>query len=254
MTATPAARPRAARAALVASAALGGLVLLVPACGDGEDPVEERTVTLSGTTYTFNTPNPVEGAVVRIAEQPGIEAVSDEDGAWSLEVRAGGAVTPWVSHPNHVDMFVQTFTADDDIPDIYFQMVMPGIFAAMEAILEIEADPELCQIVTTVSERAIQGMTFPEFAAHRAHGVADAIAAMDPPAVEPVYFNAQVLPDRTHTETSRDGGVVWTNVPPGVYTLYAQHDELSFAEAVVTCEPGRFINANPPQGLRELVD
>jgi hypothetical protein len=41
-------------------------------------------------------------------------------------------------------------------------------------------------------------------------------------------------------------------VLPGVYTLRAVHPTRFFAPFVATCEPGRFINAGPTRGLREL--
>jgi len=33
----------------------------------------------------------------------------------------------------------------------------------------------------------------------------------------PVYFSANVIPDPTLTQTTEDGGVVFTNVPEGEY-------------------------------------
>ena len=45
-----------------------------------------------------------------------------------------------------------------------------------------------------------------------------------------------------------DGGVIWTSVPAGVYTIRARHPDTRFARFVATCEPGRIVNANPPWG------
>lgn len=225
------------------------LPLLVIACADSET----STVTLSGTTYTFGTPTPVAGATVHIAELPNLTTVSDADGSWAVDVPVGATVTPWVSSDNHVAMHAQTFVnVRESVDDIYFQMVVPTVFDALAAVLEITPDPERCQLAATISEIAIQGMTFEEFRSHGAHGVAGATATITPNVVDVVYFNESVIPDRSLSESSRDGGVVWTNIPVGVYTLRATHPDHTFAEVTVTCEAGRFINASPPKGLYEL--
>lgn len=220
---------------------------------DSEDESGPRTVTMSGVAYTFNTPDPVVGAEIRVVEHPELVATSGADGSWSLEVPARSEATPWVTHGEHVTMHLQTFAVGEaPIERVYFQMVRPNVYDLLAQVLEVTPDPELCQIASTVSEKAIQTMSFAEFKAHGAHGVADATVTITPSATEVVYFNEMVIPDRTHTQTSRDGGVVWTNVPPGRYTLRATHPTKSFSEVTVTCAAGRFVNANPPHGLAEL--
>ena len=67
-----------------------------------------------------------------------------------------------------------------------------------------------------------------------------------------MYFNANVVPDPAQTESSVDGGVVWTSVPAGVYTITAHDPATRFASFVATCRPGRVVNANPPWGLYQF--
>lgn len=224
-------------------------LMVVAGCDDGGG---HETVVLSGTTYGFNTPNPVAGALVRIVEYPELSTTSAADGSWSLEVDAGHDATPYVEHEGFVTMHLQTFSPDADVEHVNFQMVTPDVFGILAQILGITPDPERCQIASTVSEKAIQTMTYPEFAAHGAHGVAGATVTITPADAEVTYFNEQVIPDKTRTETSRDGGVVWANVPPGRHVLRATHPDKTFAEVTIECAAGRFINANPPQGLKEL--
>ena len=64
--------------------------------------------------------------------------------------------------------------------------------------------------------------------------------------------SSSVIPDRTLTQTSNDGGVLWLDVPAGVYRFSARHPSDRFASFIATCEPGRLVNANPPQGLYQL--
>jgi len=230
------------------------VALATSAVGCADTETETPTVTLSGTAYTFVSPTPVEGATVRIDELPELMTTTDADGYWELEVPVGATATPWVSDGGtHVDMHGQTWVdVQEPIGDIYFQMVSRFMFEALAGVLEITPDPEKCQIASTVSEKAVQGVTFAEFVAHGAHGVAGATVTIDPPALDVVYFNENVIPDRSLTESSRDGGVVWTNLDPGVYTLRATHPDTAFAEVTVTCTAGRFVNPSPPNGLAEL--
>jgi len=228
------------------------VLVVLGACDDGGDDAA-KTVTMSGVAYTFSTPDPVAGAEVRIVEAPELVTTTAADGTWSLEVPANEEATPYVTHAGYVTMHLQTFdVGDEPIERVYFQMVTEGVYDTLALVLNVEPDPALCQIAGTVSEKAVQTLTFQEFTEHGAHGVAGATVTITPAAAEVVYFNEQVIPDKSRTESSRDGGVVWTNVPPGRYTLAATHPDKTFASVTVSCAAGRFVNANPPWGLREL--
>ena len=85
-----------------------------------------------------------------------------------------------------------------------------------------------------------------------AHGVAGATASATPTLPPPIYFNKNVVPDAKQVGTSDDGGVLWINVPAGVYTISATHPTRKFASFTATCVAGRLVNANPPWGLHEL--
>ena len=210
------------------------------------------TVTLSGVAYTFDTPNPLAGATIALAEHPEVSTVSGADGRFSLTVPDGETITPFGARDGYKTMHVQTFTtAGEDITDAYFQMIYVGTYDMFAVILGITPSDDHCQISSTVNEKAIQGMTYEDFAAHGHHGVAGATVTAEPPVPELVYFDEQTQPDRSLTETTIDGGVVATNVPPGLYVFTAHHPERSFDTFTATCEPGRFINANPPWGMRE---
>ena len=220
--------------------------------GGGDDVPSAATVTLSGVAYVFNTPNPRPGVTIRIAEYPDISAVSDETGRFSMLVPDGATITPIGERDGFAKMHLQTFTTNgEDITSVYLQMVPEGTYDMFAAILGITPSDEHCQISTTVSEKVIQGMTYEEFAAHGHHGVGEATVTTEPAVPDLVYFDATTTPDRSLTETSRDGGVVCTNVPPGIYVFTVHHATRDFETFTATCEPGRFINANPPWGLRE---
>ena len=68
----------------------------------------------------------------------------------------------------------------------------------------------------------------------------------------PIYFNANVIPQADLTETSDDGGVLYTNVPPGTYVLSASKDGVTFEDVTIQCEPDVLVNPSPPHGLQAL--
>ena len=112
--------------------------------------------------------------------------------------------------------------------------------------------PEQCVIVTTASARNVRGVDFETFQARTPHGVAGATARAKPALPGPIYFNENVIPDRSRTATSGDGGIIWTEVPAGTYRVITESPSTRFASFLATCEPGRIVNANPPWGAYEL--
>ncbi|MCC7537209.1 MAG: hypothetical protein IT379_13385, partial [Deltaproteobacteria bacterium] len=232
---------------------LAAIVLLVlsafpMACGDDESPM--GSVRLRGVVFGFASGELLEGARVSIAELPELATTSAADGTWELEVPDGARVTPVVELPRHPTMYLETFTTDGvDLERVNFQLVPEGIYRAFGSILGEDIDPVRCQIASTVNVAAIGDLSFEQFRAYGPHGVAGATVETTPSiGSQTVYFTEQTLPDRTLTETTIDGGVVWANVAPGTYELRAVHPERTFRPSTVTCEPGRFINAGPPWG------
>lgn len=216
---------------------------------------------IRGTAYTFNTPDPIAGATVSLVEMPEISTVTGADGSYELEVPVGMSVTPVIEAEGHHSIHLQTFTVDDahegtEIDGANFQTPSEPIYDALRALIGgfVGKDPFEggCVIVTTVSDSRVVGMSFAEFIEFHPHGKAGATASIDPPNAQPIYFNEDVIPDQTQTTTSNDGGVLWSNVPPGDYTLRATLEGTSFAEARVRCEQDWVVNANPVWGLHEL--
>jgi hypothetical protein len=103
-----------------------------------------------------------------------------------------------------------------------------------------------------VGDARMVGMTFDEFINFHPHGVAGATVSIDPAVSQPIYFNDNVLPDQAQTVSSGDGGVLFTNVPPGEYTLSATMPGMEFVTVHATCEAGWVVNANPVWGLHAI--
>jgi hypothetical protein len=249
---------------LRAAAALG-LLFLLALVGLGAadahaakgDANKRGKVTISGTAYAFDNQAPIAGATIRATGASGASATSGANGSYRLKVPDKAKVTPYIEAEGYHGIFLQTFaTHGRDLKRVNFQIPSDGIYLALAALLHVEldqnGDPARCAIVTTASTVKIRKLSFAEFIAFGAHGVAGATASAKPALPNPLYFNESVVPDPSLSETSTDGGIIWTEVPAGKYKLSAEHPSTSFASFRATCKDGRLVNANPPWGLHEL--
>ena len=210
-----------------------------------------------GTVYTFDDQTPIAGATVKVADLPGLSAQTGPDGTYDLQVSDGTRFTPYADAVGHHRIYLQTYVSQGkDLDRVNFQMPSDAAYNGLAAILSVprDANNELvnCAVVSTFSTVNVRDASFNEFVAYGAHGVAGATASASPALPKPTYFNESVIPDASRTESSVDGGVVWPVVPGGVYRFTAHHPSTRFAPFRATCEPGRVVNANPPQGFYEL--
>lgn len=215
------------------------------------------TTIIRGTAYTFNTPDPIAGATIRVDELPDVSATTADDGSYEIEVPSGMRVTPYIEAAGHHTIYVQTFTTDGTtLEGVNFQTPTDGVYDALYGLIEgfVGRPPfeDGCVIVTTVGDARMIGMTFDEFINFHPHGVAGATVSGEPAMPDPIYFNEQVIPDLAQASTSIDGGVLWANVVPGEYTLSASHPDMAFTTVDVTCAQDRVVNANPVWGLHAL--
>ena len=241
----------------LAGLAGAALALTLSGCG-GSDSADPPTVKVSGTAYKFNKPfTRIANATIRLAENPQITAQTDANGVYTLTVPAGKAATPYIEANGYATIYLQTFTPTSDLINANFQTPDLATFGGLYGLLTqigggVVPDASGCVIVSTVSVPAVRNLNIEQFLSFGAHGYAGAQASIAPAGGRRTYFNASVLPDPRETATTKDGGVVWTNVPPGSYTLSAadpNKPEQKFASVAVDCQKGRVINANPTQGL-----
>ena len=252
-------RAKHARARSVAAIAtvLFALCLAAPGGALAKKKAALPPIHVRGTVYTFDNQTAIAGAAVKVAELPGVSAQTGPDGSYDLVVADGTKFTPYVDSAGHHRIYLQTYVSQGkDLERDNFQMPSDAAFNLLALVLSAprNANNELvnCAVVSTFSTTNVRDVSFNDFVAYGAHGVAGATASAIPALPNPVYFNESVIPDASRTASSVDGGVVWPVVPAGVYRFTGQHPSTRFAPFRATCEPGRVVNANPPQGFYEL--
>jgi hypothetical protein len=246
-----------ARSVAAIATMLFALLCLITADGALAKKKALPPIHVRGTVYTFDDQTPIAGATVRVAELPGLSAQTRPDGSYELLVSDGTRFTPYADAVGHHRIYLQTYVSQGkDLQRVNFQMPSDAAYNGLAAILSVprDANNELvnCAVVSTFSTVNVRDASFNDFVAYGAHGVAGATASASPTLPNPTYFNESVVPDASRTESSVDGGVVWPVVPGGVYRFTAHHPSTRFAPFRATCEPGRVVNANPPQGFYEL--
>ncbi len=213
---------------------------------------------MRGTAYTFNTPDPIVGATIKVEELPGVTATTGADGSYDLAVPMGSTVTAYIEAAGHHSIHVQTFMLDQahdgaELDGVNFQTPTDAVFDALKGLVGgfVGKDPfgGGCVIVSTVSDAKVVGMDFQQFINFHPHGVPGATARISPESAQPIYFNDQVIPDATQLTTSGDGGVLWADVPVGNYTLTASKADTSFDTVRVKCKADWVVNASPVWGL-----
>lgn len=222
-----------------------------PGDGDGDgDPGE--LVQVSGDAFAFGPGTMVADATVTILELPDQQTTTDAAGHFVFEALPAGAAATFVfDKAGYPRIHTKTFTLPDSgaVEQVTFQAPDDATFGALGQIVGIVPDPTTCQIASTVTR---VGKSLYDEGAHGEAGATVSIRPSLPAEHGPVYFNANVIPQLDLTETSDDGGVLFTNVPPGTYVLSASKQGVVFEDVTVQCEPDVLVNPSPPYGLQAL--
>lgn len=229
-------------------------------CGDDElawSVGSGPLVRVTGHAFVFglNSQNlTLEGATVAVAEAPEYATAVAADGTFSLQVPSGAPVSFSLTQPGfHPNQSAAIDLGPEGIAMLGFQTPTEETFSVLGSISEVVPDPKRCQISTTISRLGTEPF------GGDALGVEGAVATLSPgvPAADgPIYFayygDGFILPSRELTETSIDGGVIFSNVPPGEYTLTASKEGHRFSQVKIRCRAGVLVNAAPPNGIQEL--
>lgn len=240
------------------------VVAAIAGCAGDDDPTQHwvpntgPSAHVVGHAFIFG-PNStglsLEGATVAVAESPTVSTTVAADGSFAFDVASGGPTSFSLKQPGFHDNQSATITVGTDgIAMLGFQAPADEGFDMLANIVRITPDPAKCQISSTVSRAGTDPYGGDGL------GEVGATVAIDPApsgALGPVYFaysgspgSSVIYPDPTLTETSRDGGVIYANVPVGEYTLTATKAGVTFSKVTIWCRAGVLVNAAPPNGLQ----
>lgn len=215
-------------------------------------------ITVRGRAYNFGPTGgaSLRGAVVRVLEHPErCVTLTDSNDFAFAGFTEGEPVSLFMDHPDYAPIQTGTHQVPaTGIERISFQAPTWGIYRLMATAARVAPLPDRCQIASTVT--AVGLSIDSPTPSHGEAGATVTIEPVPPDAVGPIYFNyygpGSILPDRALRETTRDGGVLWLNVPPGEYTLTAHKAGMRFMQARFRCRAGVLVNASPPMGLQAL--
>jgi hypothetical protein len=214
------------------------------------------TFSISGNAFAFAPPGfpgsgRIEGGTVTVLEMPEYSTTTVEDGYFIIEdLPIDEEITLVLEADDFPTTHTKTFTlTDSDIEEVTFQVPNLSLYELLALNLGVTLSEEKCQLVSTVT--FLGGSLY----LPNAHGEAGATVAIDPAddnADGPIYFNEEVIPDRSWTETSSDGGIVFVNTEPGDYILTATKEGVVFESVKLKCRPGVLANASPPHALQVI--
>jgi len=211
---------------------------------------------ISGNAFSFAPPGfpgwgRIEGGTVSVLEMPEYTTTTVENGYFVLEnLPTNEEITLVLVAEGFPTTHTKTFTLTDrDIEEVTFQVPNLNLYELLALNLGVTLSDDKCQLVSTVT--FLGGSLY----LPNAHGEAGAVVAIDPPdenADGPIYFNESVIPDRTWTESSADGGIVFINTEPGDYILSATKEGVVFEDVKLKCRAGVLANASPPHALQVI--
>ena len=263
----------------------GGNAGMGGAAGEGgSGGLPTATVSMGGIAWGFTLPGQggydrIAGAKVSVLEMPELSTTTNDRGEFTIEgLPSGSDATFVLEHESYPLAYTKTHTVPDtDLGDLTFQVPNDDLYAAIELLLGIRTDPGKCQMVSTFTR---DGRTIGD-PGH--HGQAGAVLGIEAPdgaeiAEGPIYFGDDVIPDRSRSYGSLDGGVLILNADPGDYRLSAecvsdpeliddflaeypaetypdedlrcQTEDVEFESVRMKCRPGAFVNASPSYGLQ----
>jgi hypothetical protein len=241
----------AALAVLAACSSPGGAA--APAAADAGAPPTGPLVTVSGRAFVFGmSGGSLAGATVSAAEAPEHAGTVGADGSFSLEVPSDADYSFLLRFEGYQDTQTATLhVGAAGLDQVGFQVPSTSMVALLGAILSFTPDATRCQIATTVS--AVGTAPY----GGSGLGEPDVTVAIDPPlpaAAGPVYFKyvseSVIVPDRALHATTKDGGVLFLDVPPGDYRLTATKPGKTIDPVSLHCRAGVLVNAAPPRGLQ----
>ncbi len=223
--------------------------------------MRDNTALVSGFARSFVSGEPIADATITVLENDKLTFQTDSSGKFGpFEWSIGQPITLVLEkHGSLWSGYKTTQTATVIVPpegindknflkNISFQVPSNLAYQILSWAMGITEDPDACQIATTITPPNTTMDDIPQ-------GVAGVKVTLSPNInTKPFYFGIFPLIDKTNPwvrsleATSLDGGVVFSNIPPGEYTMEAQKEGAVFSKVTFKARKGVLVNASPPQG------
>ena len=226
----------------------------------------------------------LERGQIKVREFPKLSATTDDIGDYKLKVPDDANVTPYIPsasgpltrrnlerlqregrrrrRPTGTRSTSRRSTPRGaNLVNTNFQVPADTEYGGLKAILGVQADPDgrthelrdrHHRLGPQRARRRLRDVRVGDRKASRPRRARRHFASAYPALGEPIYFTEQTIPLASQTETSLDGGIVWTEVPAGTYRIVTTSPTDRFASFLATCKPRRVVNANPPWGAYQL--
>ncbi len=223
--------------------------------------MKEGYALVSGFARSFISGAPIADATITALENAQIRLQTDANGQFGpIEWPIGEAITLvceksgsfWSGYKTtQTPTFIVPPEGINDsnmLKNISFQVPSNMAYRLLSIAMGISEDPECCQIAATITPPHTTMDNIPQ-------GVEGVTASLSPCVnSRPYYFSMFPLLHKTNpfirslNATSLDGGVAFTNVPPGDYILTAEKNNIPFSTVHIKARKGVVINASPPNG------
>jgi hypothetical protein len=221
----------------------------------GPDQPGVATASIVGDVFAFLTevagPR-VSGATISVLEQPDISTTTDAQGHFQIDgLAVGSEVTLVLDHPMFYPTQSATYTLGPRGIDPFTIQALPKtLFAAISSLFTGVDQTMHCALATTVTRL---GGTLHVSVRQGEPGALLQLSPAAAGAQGPIYFSEAVLPDQSLTQTTKDGGGLYYNVPPGDYQLTATKSGVTFTPVKMKCRPGFVVDAGPPIAVQASV-
>lgn len=234
---------------------------------NGRTPTDNPTAPVSGFARSFVSGYPLEGAKITIPELKDdpdqFHIRTDKNGRFgpvslpvgeqfSLRLEKSGSWWSGYKTTQSATFTVPREGINDDnyLKNISFQVPSNMAVSILSSAMGVTEDKNKGQIAATVTPPNTTMDDIPQ-------GVEGVQVTLSPDPginVKSFYFGIFPIIHKTNPfvrslqATSLDGGVMFINVPEGIYTLKAKKEGLEFSEVTVKVSKGVITNVSPPGG------
>ncbi|WP_133135249.1 carboxypeptidase regulatory-like domain-containing protein [Legionella rowbothamii] len=227
--------------------------------------MNQKTALVSGFARSFISGNAIAGGFVWPlgAKEKGV--YTDSEGKFSIEWPVGQPITLVFEKPgSYWSGYKTTQSATLIVPpegindknylkNVSFQVPSEMAYSFIQWAAGFTPSPDKGQIAATITPPNMTLDDIPQ-------GI-EGVKVRLSPEVETAPFYFGIFPithktnpfDKSLTSTSLDGGILFSNVPPGEYDLYAEKEGYVFSKVHVTARAGVLVNASPPNGPTQQV-